>query len=161
MKTSLFVLGLVLEMAGFFIGRSEEIPVIVKVVARGYIRANKAVERLGASESVRPGEPGFDELAQLILEEPNAPSNCEIREFVPGHNVTLEILGAVGQQNTEVQVKFSNGQTGKTSVMQLRPLLDKLRRRILFRWAIRVFTLGVILQIFGFLLDRRQQSGSV
>ena len=160
----LFVFGLVLELTGFFLGHAKEVPFTEQVIARGYVRARTALAEIG-SDPIREGQPGFAELSDVVLDElrennpPEVLRRVSIVEFIPGSSVSLSLLNAPIGQNKIIQVKFSNGQRLDSSIQELRLGVQKLRQRALFNVAIVIFSVGIVLQIIGFLLDKRRRSG--
>src|SRR5213594_4078911 len=63
----LFVVGLVLETAGFFGGHAEDIPLVTKVLVPREAGISEGVRHLETSPDLSPGQPGFDAISKLFL----------------------------------------------------------------------------------------------
>lgn len=159
----LFIIGLLLACAAFFVDRASDIPHVMKIVAPAHVNAQIGMQTLKQIKTLEPDDKGFSELAQVLRKylpspkSPQAVSQITIKRLTRG-NVSLSF----GQNSVEelipIGVFLSNGQelTLEISALMLRKDIAALQNKNLFLYAIRIFFFGVLIQCIAFIIEHRE-----
>jgi len=159
----LFILGLLLEGAGFVTSNVENMPSVLSLVTPSYARAVHAYRHILRGHKLLPDQKGFDQLAEMVT--------TKFKDSVTGESSQLlsvlefEYVGGWQVRNgvstildtSHVSAMLSNGQTASITLPGLRERIEVLRSKDLFIWAIGIFAIGIFLQIIGFIIQWRGQ----
>ena len=157
----LFLIGLLLASAAFFVDRASDIPHVMKIVAPAYVNAQLGIQTLKQTKMLEPDDKGFSELAQVFrkyLHSPKSPqavSQITIKRLTRG-NVSLSF----GQNSVEelipIGVFLSNGQELTLNISILRKDIAALQNKNLFLYAFITFFSGVLIQCIAFIIERSE-----
>jgi hypothetical protein len=103
------IAGLVLMTAGFLVDQATHIPLVLRIVAPQYVRANAAAQTLFAKNELNRSESGFDDLAELYISQlpKRPPPDLFPTSFTREANTTtLTDEGPV----TMIHMKWTGGQ---------------------------------------------------
>jgi hypothetical protein len=156
----LFVLGILVEAIAFFIGYADHVPFLFRIISPTYYRANKGLEKLRDVKSLMPPDKGFIEISQLFK---NVAAKQNPSKIVERINPTEFIRKGAMQAFTadhvkeviKVDVKLSNGQIVSWDLNEISLMVQALKLTNTFKWALIIFSLGVIIQLVGFLLGKK------
>lgn len=156
----LFVLGILLEASAFFIGYADHVPFLYRIILPTYYRANKGLEKLRDVKSLIPSDKGFIEISQLFK---NVATKQNPPEIVERINPT-EFLRKGAMQTfsadrvkevIKVDVKLSNEQIVSWDLNEISTMVEALKSTNTFKWALMIFSLGVLIQVVGFLFGKK------
>jgi len=156
----LFVFGILVEAIAFFIGYADQVPFLFRVISPTYYRASKGFEKLRDVKSLKPTDKGFIEISQLFK---NVAAKQNPPEVVERINPTEFVRKGAMQAFTadrvkeviKVDVKLSNGQAVSWDLNEISSMVKALKSTNTFKWALIIFSLGVLIQIIGFILWKK------
>lgn len=160
MKRFLILFGIALEIAAFLGSQADRVPMFSKIVAPSYYHAiigfNQA---LAGKEPLRPGSPGFDEVALILMQENGDLQGKTLTEVKEGNSSGSSWMsdGSVISY-TSFAVKTAEGD----GEYQIRDLREKVRDRFLIfgilRWSWIVFMIGLYCHFLSFLMEPKHTS---
>jgi hypothetical protein len=158
-----FIIGLCLEVVAFFVGYADNVPLIFRVVSPAYARAKQALSTLRGGEELSKEHSGFKEIASLLLKElkshnpPERIATIDVIRIIPEKPVLMFSTKQVGPK-TPIVVELSDGQKPEWDLESLEDRVSQLKSTHLFRVAIGIFLLGVVVQVIGFVVDLKSSS---
>lgn len=159
----LFVVGLVLETAGFFGGHAEDIPLVTKILVPSEASISEGVRHLETNPDLSPGQPGFDAISKLLLrllkEQTSQPLIFlpSVRKIYVESSGTLSFGGQLLAQNSQLKVQLSNGQEVAWDLAGIRDEVKRLKETRVFWAAVGIFVVGIIVQCVGFYLENKEE----
>jgi len=151
----LFTIGVLLEISAFFIGYADHVPMVFRFISPSYFRAKEGLNKLTDQKSLEPSDKGFPEISELFKKVLLKQNPSEVIEKI---NPTKFVhKGAMLSFSTErakevikVEVNLSNGQSVPWDINEITFLVNQLKSRNIFKWALLVFFTGVIIQGIGY-----------
>ncbi len=156
----LFAIGILIEVAAFFIGYADYVPIVYKFISPSFYRANIGLERLSATEILEPQDLGFPEIAQLFKNvaakqnPPDVVQKTQVTQFVR-KGAALAFSTKRAKEVINIEVKLSNDQSVEWDLNEIAPMVDALKTSNTFYWALALFFVGVIIQVIGFLIGTK------
>lgn len=92
MKTLLGIIAMTLAISGWFVSHGEDIYWVKRLLAPQYIVALETYENMIKNKSsVKEGEPGFNQLADILSEDLSGPGDLTISEIrIIGHAISFK-----------------------------------------------------------------------
>jgi hypothetical protein len=155
----LFVLGLVLEIAGFLLGAVEHIPFVLRFVSPDYLAANQGIKALEKGEALREPTSGFEQIASIFINEarsqnsPDIIAKIKVQQFRLAGSSGIAFGRAGVRETVPVTVTLSNGQEVSWELPDIKKKVEELKTSNLFIWGVVLFIAGVLFQIAGFLIE--------
>ena len=160
-RVGLFLLGVMLQFAGFCVSQTEQAPWVLRIVSPKSVRGVLGVRTLGREEPLRPGDEGFREIGstlmtRLVERYPNEDWNkVRVLKYEPEGKSTITGLG-IELGGVKVSSFLSTGRQVMLRTDNLRSEFDKMRKRDIFRWSLGLFILGIaVVQVPLFLIESR------
>lgn len=150
-----FAIGLLIEVAAFFVGYADCVPVIYKVISPSYSLAINGLDKLREKKVLEPQYRGFIKISELfknVASKQNKPEiveKIEVTQFVK-KGAMLAFSTERAKEVIKVEVKLSNGQSVEWDLNEIERMVANMKSSYTFWWAMAVFLVGVILQIIGF-----------
>ena len=156
----LFAAGLLALVAGFLISRAPDIHWVLSALSPDYVSAAAGLARLESLDSLSVNDEGFEQIATLLSNNMSSNSNSG-----PVSWRQIELVSYKGSQGTyatplgpetkmPVDVRMANGQLVQTNLAGIRNGIDGLKNQSLTFWAYCLFSLGLLVYVFGFVIGR-------
>jgi hypothetical protein len=154
MRNLLFGIGLVISIAGFLVGQSTRIEMLLSVVSPAYANASAGRKQLVQSGTLLPGQRGFIELQAMILDilstenSRSALSNITVARFVSTPNsIRMPGPGPNDDGGMAIDAHLSNGQTVAWSAGNADKRIVALKDRGVVLFSSIIFIFGVVVQL--------------
>lgn len=161
---ALFIVGLVLENAGFLLSQAEKEHHLLGMFACGSVDARASLEKLKSGEAILPDDPGFPVLTEVFwsrVREPAPENRAPGLKVVKFEGATMRsaytLSGGPMKSDYTVKVVLSDGQAVDWPVKLPLDELDTLRDASLFGWAVALHVAGLVLLVAGFWVQFREQ----
>jgi len=156
----LFVSGIFVETIAFFIGYAEHVPFLYQVISPTYYCANKGFEKLRDVKLLKQTDKGFIQISQLFKDVAAKQNPAEVVERInPTEFIRKGAMQAFSTDRVKevikVGVKLSNGQTVDWDLNEISSMVKALKSTNTFQWALKIFSLGVLIQIIGFIIGKK------
>ncbi len=166
-RVGLFLLGVMLQFAGFYVSQTEQAPWVLRIVSAKSVRGVLGVRTLGREEALQPGDEGFREIGSILMMRlveryPNEDWNkVRVLKYEPEGKSTITGLG-IELGGVRVSSFLSTGRQVKLRTDNLRSEFDKMRKRDIFRWSLGLFILGIaVVQLPLFLVESQPRATHV
>jgi len=151
----LFVFGLLLAVAGFFVDHSGKIKFVLKIVSPDGAEAKEGMKTLRSRGTLDSEDCGFTQISKIFLKElesQNAPEKLEGIKVIKISRKGAELAFSTARVREVIPIEFelSNGQKIKWNLEELGNPIDKRVQRRLFVIACIVFSIGLIIQTVSF-----------
>lgn len=153
----LLIFGLLLEIAAFAIGNTGHIPWLLPIIAPAYYRANVGYNKLNSDKLLESNDKGFTEISNLFIEiaakqnSPEVLKNIKIIKFIR-KGAVLGFSTDKAREKIPVEIQLTNGQTVEWDIHEIMLLVDNLKSKNIFIFAVIIFVFGVVVQITGIIL---------
>ncbi len=153
----LFIFGIFVEALAFFIGYADHIPFLFRVISPTYYRLNKGLEKLRDVKRLKPTDKGFVEISQLFKEITAKQNPSEIIERINPTEFIRKLTFSSDhtKEIIHVDVKLANGQTVSCDLSEIPTMVKALKSTNTFKLALVIFSLGVLMQIIGFIIGKK------
>lgn len=162
----LFVLGaigLLMAVVGWYLDHLEQNQWVIKILARRYVRAIKAYNKmLKSGLTIQTNDPGFREIASMLWERLPGQTTSTIATVttrIKGVGQVFTSHGVEDKVTIAIKITLEDGQSVEGDINDLRP---EIRKRFLeeplFKWSQKIFWAGII-TAFGALLFQLLASG--
>jgi len=161
---ALFGLGLLFEICAFVVDRADHIPFVLSILASGYVAAQAGLGTLELEKSLSSEDKGFQELSELFKNElvernPDEPIAFFLSvDRMERGNAILGFNQTRARERIPIKFFLSNGQEISWDLFELEERLEKNKSTRLFRAAVVIFLVGVVIQIKGFMLQTGAKS---
>ena len=158
----LFVLGLMLEVAGFLGGHAENIQIVMSIIAPQYVSAKQGLTHMEKSMSLSPDQNGFDVLSRIFLRNfadlyPEKDiSQMKVVKITRSRPV-ISFSRLHAGEKVELLFSLSNEQEIKWELSALEALVDSLKSQRIFGLSVLIFILGAVSLIVGFVIEVGEQ----
>jgi hypothetical protein len=162
----LFFLGLILEVIAFFGGHADDVPSVVRLLSPTYANLADAKDQIDKGKELVPGNRGFDPAASMFLDvlraqnPPERVNAVSVRSIRGEGGGTVSAMGKLLAQDTDLKVTLSNGQTLDWKLSDVEARMRELRQGSIFHASVITFIAGLVLQMVGFFLERRDKRAS-
>jgi len=152
---TLFVLGLLIEVTAFFIVNADDVPLVYKIISPSFYRANNGLNMLRETKKLEQKDQGFPEIAQLFknvavkTNSPDVVDKIDVTQFIR-KGAMLAFSSDRAKEVIKVEVIFSNGQSVNWDLNEIDSMVKDMKTSNVFRWALIMFFIGVLIQIIGF-----------
>ena len=159
----LFVFGIFIQASAFFIAYADYVPSLLRIISPAYYRANKGFEKLRDAKSLKPTDNGFIEISQFfksVAAKQNPPDivkKINPTEFIR-KGAIQSFTANRAKEVIKVDVKLSNGQTVSWDLNEISSMVKDSKSTNTFKWALIIFSIGVLIQIIGFIVGRKFSS---
>ncbi len=158
MKTSavvLLIVGLLIETAGFMADRTNVFSFVLPLIATEYTSGMRGVATLESTKSLEPQSPGFRTAAEIFkgaLKKQNPGKRIDHIRVLRFRRTGMKF----GESITKtLKVFLSDEHEFDWTVEALVTELEEIRQSRLTIAAMCIFSLGIFLQIVGFLVENR------
>ena len=161
MKTLLGIIAMTLAISGWFVSHGEDINWVKHLLAPQYIVALETYENMIKNKSsVKEGEPGFNQLADILSEDLSGPGDLTISEIrIIGHAISFKSYdtGMKSVPTISIEITLRDGRkTQASSVDDLRPELKKRYfKTSIFKVGAVIFWTGILVGILSLFLKQK------
>jgi len=162
MKTLIGIIGITLAISGWFVSHGEDINWVERLLARQYIVAVETYENMIKNKSlVKEGEPGFNQLADILSEDLSGPGDLTISEIrIIDHGISFKSYdtGMKSVPTISIEITLLDGRkTQASSVDDLRPELKKRYfKKSIFKVGAFIFWIGILVGILSLFLEQKR-----
>jgi len=160
-KTLLGIIAITLAVTGWFVSHVEEITWVKHLLARQYIVAVETYENMIKNKSlVKEGEPGFNQLADILSEDLSGPGDLTISEIrIIDHGISFKSYdtGMKSVPTISIEITLRDGRKIQaSSVDDLRPELEKRYfKKSIFNVGTSIFWIGILVGILLLFLEQK------
>ena len=154
----LFVLGVFLTIAAFFIDHSNKIHFVLSIVSPNSAKAKQGVESLYSKEMLISVDVGFKQISKIFLKElatlnpPEKIKNIEVVSIKKKSEVGLTDSDVGIKENVPIEIELSNGLKTERNLKEIESLIDEdIQNSLLVTGFIILFT-GVSIEILMFVI---------
>ncbi len=155
----IFFVGLFFEIVGFLIGYADNVPFVFKFISPDYAKAEKGLLTLEKKMELNKQDIGFKEIAHVFFEElklqnpPEALVDLSITRIIRG-NPYLSFGRKEVKPKISIGIELSDDQKLNWELEPLTILVNELKNKNLFKWAVAIFFSGIVVQVIGFVIDK-------
>ena len=161
-KILLFSIGIVFEIFAFVISNSDNLPIVYRCISIDYYNANQGYKKLSNDRSLMPGDKGFEEIyvfAEDFLLQANSQElvNKFVIDSIKCDSYAKFYAGReFSGWRTNVYLYISNGQKLNWYLEDIIPRIEQLKNKSIFHWSIFLVALGIMFQIWSFLIGNKR-----
>ena len=156
----LFVFGLLLEIFAFLISNTSNLPWMHRLLSPTYYKAQKALQKLDSEKELIQADYGFKEVIKKFREKAIEEGHPEVSEIsvikIVRGNPKMGFSANSAGVKTPIDFHLEGGKTVGWYMEEIIAKIETLRTKNLFWWGVGLFTIGVILQIVGFVIENKK-----
>ena len=155
----LFLLGLFLEIAAFFIGQANDIPLVIKIISPNSSKAEAGIRALKKSKHLTPNEYGFKQISEFFFDDIVSRGPSAKLADVSLEKIRLQkyMYDNMDIWHTRpLTFELSNGKTYDWDIESLTGQINELKKGRLLKMACVIFFVGIVTQIVGFIIERKK-----
>ncbi len=161
--TTLFILGLVIEAAAFFVNQFENIPFVNKLISPKYFHAVNGLKKMEYSMVIEPNDIGFSEFREIFhnLLREQYPlidiASVSVLKF-QREGASLGLSQKRAKELIPIKVFVSNGKKISWDLEGLTKGIEKFEKKNAFIISVFIFVFGASLQAVGFIIELNKKS---
>lgn len=147
----LFIVGLLVYCAAFFLSNAESIPIVERIIAPRFVKARQGLDLLNQRGQLLPTDLGFGSLESLVRQR--------MKEDIDPVMVDRIAITRIGfgdatfspeKQQRSIRISLSNGQVIDWDLKVVGERVESMRRTSFHRGAIVLLVIGLVLSISGY-----------
>ena len=152
--TALVLLGIV----GFIVSQTDNMPLVVKLIASDHYFAAQGLAKLESGKAVTSRDTGFNELSTIVDESIGIPDDSGIEKLILKSATTFLFGKATPKTENPVLVVLTTGQNLELDLFELRAGVEKLWKPKMLFWTSGLFALITVLEIIQFILSEKESN---